>query len=397
MVLADFINGDGFEDQTLNTVIVNEKGEFGGTLRDLLNAVSKSYAKYEACAFHISYNLNYKVSAITPVPFEFCRLGLADENGKVDEIKYSTNWEQDNQKSQMTTRKIVSYHVFNPDPEVVAQEIEDCDGIENYKGQIFYWTPEEFQYPKSTFDPVFEHAQTQYEAGVYKVSALQNGFMATTIIAVPPTNANGERNNLIDELRKKKGSQGANGILGLEVDGEFDIDKMVKTLSPTNVDTQWQYTESSSMAAIMENYAMPKELLGVRPETGMFNQENMEQSYVYFNSITRNKRAAVSRILKYLFSFWDTPIVSEFKIKEQTYGTQTTATTQTGLTASNVARNLTGKEMINFNRVLRKFNKGEMTAEQAKVFLRPYGFSEEEMNLFLNDDPSDDPKLIENG
>ncbi len=53
--------------------------------------------------------------------------------------------------------------------------------------------------------------------------------------------------------------------------------------------------------------------------------------------------------------------------------------------------------MINFNRVLRKFNKGEMTAEQAKVFLRPYGFSEEEMNLFLNDDPSDDPKLIENG
>lgn len=396
MVLSDFINGEGFEDQNLNAVVVNDKGEFGGTLRDLLNQVSKTYAKYEACAFHVQYNLNYRIASITHIPFEYCRLGLADENGKVDEIKYSTNWEFDNNKAQQTQRKVVSYRLFNPDPEVVAQEIEDCDGIEHYKGQIFYWTPEEFQYPKSTFDPVFEHAQTQYEAGVYKVSALQNGFMATTIIAVPPTNAKGERNNLIEELRKKKGSQGANGILGLEVDGEFDIDKMVKTLSPTNVDTQWQYTETSSRDAVMENYGMPKELLGVRPESGMFNQANMEQAYVYFNSITRNKRAAVSRILKYLFSFWDTPIVSDFKIKEQTYTVQASTVTP-GLPASNVARNLSGKEMINFNRVLRKFNKGEMTAEQAKVFLKPYGFTEEEMNLFLNDDPSDDPKILENG
>ena len=96
-----------------------------------------------------------------------------------------------------------------------------------------------------------------------------------------------------------------------------------------------------------------------------------------------------------MFSFWDVPIVSDFKIKEQTYTVQ--ATTTPGLPASNVARNLSGKEMINFNRVLRKFNKGQLTAEQAKVFLKPYGFTEEEMNLFLNDDPSDDPKILENG
>jgi hypothetical protein len=392
MVLSDFINGDGFEDQNLNIQIVNEKGEYGGTLRDLLNQASKTYSKYEACAFHVQYNLNYRIASINHIPFEYCRLGLADESGRVDEIKYSTNWEQDHMKAQQTTRTVVSYHIFNPDPEVVAQEIADCDGIENYKGQIFYWTLEEGQYPKSTFDPVFEHAQTQYEAGVYKVSALQNGFMATTIIAVPPTNANGERNNLIEELRKKKGSTGANGILGIEVDGEFDIDKMVKTLSPTNVDTQWQYTESSSMAAIMENYAMPKELLGVRPETGMFNQQNMEQAYIYFNSITRNKRAAVSRVLKYLFSFWDVPIASDFKIKEQTYTIQAA----TAVTAVNSGiTKLSRKEFSNLRKYVSDFEKGTITREQAELMLGKFGLSSDEIALFLDSDPNNDPNIAD--
>jgi hypothetical protein len=216
--------------------------------------------------------------------------------------------------------------------------------------------------------------------------------MATTIIAVPPTNANGERNNLIEELRKKKGSTGANGILGIEVDGEFDIDKMVKTLSPTNVDTQWQYTESSSMAAIMENYAMPKELLGVRPETGMFNQQNMEQAYIYFNSITRNKRAAVSRVLKYLFSFWDVPIASDFKIKEQTYTIQAA----TAVTAVNSGiTKLSRKEFSNLRKYVSDFEKGTITREQAELMLGKFGLSSDEIALFLDSDPNNDPNIAD--
>jgi hypothetical protein len=400
-VLKDFINGEGFVDPALNTLIVNEKGEYGGTLRDVLNKVCETYSEFTGTALHIGYDLNYSMSSITPIPWEYARMGIADDDGNVDEIRYSTNWERDMMKSKNTTRKIVSYYTFNPDPEVVRQQIEDCDGIENYKGQIIYWTPEEGQYPKATFDPILEHAQAQGELGEYKIGNLQNGFMATTIVVVPETNSTGEKSNLIDDLRKKKGSKGANGILGIETNNpEFDIDKMIKTLSPANVDRQWEYTETSSAAAIMENYAMPKELLGVRPETGMFNQENMENAYVYFNSITRNKRAEISRFFAYLMKYWQTPIVADFKIKEQRYIVEETtalpgqpATSPIQNEIDTVIRSLSRRDLSKLYGYVNDFKKGRANLEQTKVFLRAFKLTDQQIELFLNDDPNDDPQL----
>lgn len=389
-VLSDFLNGDGFIDDQLNKLVVNEKGAYGGNLGDLLRKVCFSFAKYNATALHIGYDLNYRISSITPIPFEYCRLGIADDDGYVDEIRYSTNWEQDYRKSKDTTRKITSYHVFNPDPEVIAQQIADCDGIENYKGQILYWTPEEGKYPKSSFDPVFEHAQAQYEASLYKVSALQNGFSVSTVIVVPETNSMGEQNNLLTQLQKKKGSAAANGILGIETnDPNFDVTRMVTSITPPNVDRQWEYTDSSSLNAIMENYAMPKELLGVRPENGMFNKQNMQDAYIYFNTITRNKRNEISRFFSFLMQYWQSPIQADFKIKEQQYAVEElqaqTATVNSGITK------LSRKEFSNFRKYVADFQKGTITKEQALTFLRAFGLSEEEIALWLDNDPTNDP------
>ena len=70
----------------------------------------------------------------------------------------------------------------------------------------------------------------------------------------------------------------------------------------------------------MEAFAMPKGILGVLPEAGMFNQENLQQEYIYYNSITRDYRTDISDAFKKIFSNWHKPVTSEFKIKELTYG-----------------------------------------------------------------------------
>lgn len=401
-VLSDFLNGEGFLDQALNKIVVNDKGEYGGTLADVLKSLCDDYAAFNACWFHIGYDLNYRISSIIPLEYEYCRLGIADEMGVVHDIKYSTNWERDTRKSTQTIRVIYEYPIFNPDPNIVSQQIEECGGIENYKGQILYFSPKEFQYTRATFDAVIEHAQTQYEAGVYKVSSLQNGFMSTTIVAVPPTNSEGEKNNLVESLRKSKGTENANGILGIEIDGDFDIDKMVKVLTPANVDAQWRYTETSSKAAIMENYAMPKELVGDRSETGLFSKENMEQAYTYYNSITRNKRAIISRFISYLMKYWQTPIISDFKIKEQRYVVEEVAlgaisTDPVQNQIDQVIRGLSRRELAKLYAHVNDFKSGRSTLEQTKIFLRAYKLSDAQIELFLNDNPDDDPKFEPNG
>ena len=396
-VLADFINGDGFVDPALKTLKVNDKGQMGMTLDDVLKAVSKPVAEFSGIALHVNYDLNLRISSIIPIKWEYCRLGLPDEFGKVYDIKYCTNWERDTKKEISTARTIYEYPIFNPAPEVVAAQIAECGGIENYTGQILYWTPEEGEYPLATFDPVFEHAQAQAESGEFKIAALQNGFMATTAIVYPGTfTDNTEKAKFLATIQQQKGAKGANGIIAIEdPTATKNAADVFQNLSPANVDRQWEYTELSSLNAIMENYAMPKELLGVRPETGMFNKENMENAYLYFNTITRNRRNELSRFFKNLMQYWATPVQSDFKIKEQKFGEEIVEVTAAPVDdkVSAVLRSLSRSELAKFYGYINDFKKGRATLEQTMVFMRAYGLSDQEIMLFLNDDPNDDPKI----
>jgi hypothetical protein len=69
----------------------------------------------------------------------------------------------------------------------------------------------------------------------------------------------------------------------------------------------------------MEAFAMPKGILGVLPESGMFNQQQLADEYTYYNTITRDYRADISEAFKKIFANWHTPVQSEFRIKELQY------------------------------------------------------------------------------
>jgi hypothetical protein len=382
-VLNDFVSGEGFEDVNLNSIIVNSKGKNGGTLADLLQSVRDPFDTWNAIAIHVGYDLNFKPASYTPIPVEFCRFGIADSDGVVKEIKYSTNWEQDYNKSVARLRKIYTYPIFNP--ENVAEEVEACGGFENYKGQIFFWTPELFQYPHASFDPVVEHAQAQYESSLFKISSLQNGFMATTAVVYPGEFTDEkEKQDFKDTIARKKGGQGGNSIIGLQVPQGVTAQDVFQPLTPANVDRQWEYTERSVVDAILENYAMPKELLGVRPETGMFNQDNMVNAYLYFNTKTRNRRMQLSRIFSFLMEQFARPVVSDFKIKELEYVTKVEAPAQVGI-------DLKREEFKRFKKYAEDYKNGSLTKEQAASMMRQYGLPEEDIALWLDDDPNNDP------
>lgn len=309
--VADFLNGEGFEDVNVGNTVVNNSTMTGMTLNKVLKRVTQQYAAFTIIALHIGYDLNYRISSIIPVKPEYLRFGL---DGC---IKYSTNWERDGRKE--TDRKIVSYHPFSPD--TVKDEIEYCGGIQNYKGQILFLTPEELEYPLATFDPVIDHAQAQAELGIGKVSNVQNSFLSTMAIVFPGEFESDEEKMQFQELIKNKsGARNLGSRIGLQDrSGTKKASDIFQTLSPPNLDRLFEFTEKSIVDAIMENEAMPKEILGVRPDTGMFNKENMEQAYIYFNSITRNRRLEISECFSYLLKYWQTPIITDAKIAEQRY------------------------------------------------------------------------------
>jgi len=53
-------------------------------------------------------------------------------------------------------------------------------------------------------------------------------------------------------------------------------------------------------------------------------------------------------------------------------------------TTNSVLRDLTGRQIQGFQRIIRKFNQDQFTYEQAAVLLKSsYGFTDEEVDIFL--------------
>lgn len=316
--LSKFLRGEGFEDKLLADLVVNSKGL---TLNNILKQVAIDGASFSGSfVVHLGVNMNGQYNNISVWPLQYWRFGLPDENGDVHDYKYNSNWERDPYKELSNAKNIIEYDKFNPDPEAIKEEINE-HGL-SYKGQVFYFTPLEDQYPLATFDSVLDQGQTQEEIGLFRLSSIQNGLNATNIFSYPGKFEDKQKEqDFIESISQFKGGAGAGSTIVIEDEsGTRKAQDLVTPLSLQNNDKIHEFISKDDKNAIMEAFAMPKGILGVLPEAGMFNQENLQQEYIYYNSITRDYRTDISDAFKKIFSNWHKPVTSEFKIKELTYG-----------------------------------------------------------------------------
>jgi len=134
-VFSKFIEGKGFEDENINRIKINRRGT---TVRDLLRVGSKSWAHNQGFATHFNYNMLGEIAEITPLFFKYVRMGIADRLGRIKTLAFSPNWEQDPEKIR---KEVQHFPVFDPSPDTVLSQIEKAEGIQNYPGQILYFTP----------------------------------------------------------------------------------------------------------------------------------------------------------------------------------------------------------------------------------------------------------------
>lgn len=380
--VADFVNGEGFADPNIGNLIVNRKGLKGETLNRVLKNVSLDYVNWSSVAFHIGYNLNGSICAINPLPFKTIRFGLRDPlTKKIMKYAYSANWERDGKSSN--EKNITFYHRFNPDPAVVLQQMQECKGIQNYKGQILYLTPVDDEYPLATFDAVSNDAQVQAEIGMFKVGNTQNSFLATLAVLYPGEFGSAEEEqNFRDLIANKSGSRNAGSRIGLQdKTGQRKASDMFQVLTPANLDKLYEYTEKSVKDNIIEHEAFPQILLGKSPN-GLFAQGDMEEAYTYANAMTRNRRSELSEVFALLLSYWETPIQTDASIKEQRYIVEGD---NTGLQVNDNLKNMTGMQAIQFARILRNYEKGKANRQVSETLLRGgFGLSEDEIRKLLD-------------
>lgn len=380
--IADFINGEGFADPNIASLVVNKSGIKGQTLNKVLEEVSHPKARFKTIALHIGYNLNGAISSITPIPFKSVRFGVKNKEGVMKYYAYSPDWTKGGRVSNES--KLKFYRVFNPDPATVLQEMNEDGGIYNYCGQILYDTPVPGQYPLATFDPVFDDAQVQQDISLFKVGNTQNSFLSTLAILYPGEFASTEEEaNFRELIANKSGTRNAGTRIGLQdKSGQRKASDIFQSLTPVNLDKLFEYTEKSVKENIIELEAFPQILMGKSP-SGLFAQGDMEEAYIYANSITRNRRNSTSELFSLLLSYWETPIITDAAIIEQRYIRNSAA--GSAVDVNDNLKGMTGAESINFARILRKYAQKKYDRATAETLLsRGFGLSTEEIKKLLD-------------
>jgi hypothetical protein len=289
--MAEFIAGDGFQNMDIT---INENGN---NLWDILQHIAISKAMFGGFALHFNYNMLGQITQINPINFEFVRW-----HKSLKKFVVNTDWSKKTLKKEE-----IEYNIFNPDN--VFLEIQECGGVENYKGQIYYWIPNMTDwYIPCTWDAALDDAQFEAEAKLYSLSSIQNDYSLAGIVSYPGALADKDDiKDLRANLGKDVGSANAGGtrIVGATPTENLSNWRWFTPISRNNIDDLHTHQKEDAKFNIYSAFGMPPILCGVTKD-GMFNQESFADAFHYYNSITESYRKVVekeiNKILK--FSIW---------------------------------------------------------------------------------------------
>jgi len=283
-VLKDFLNGEGFTSNG-DTVI----NEYGQTWNDILDNVCDDFSIFSGFSLHLNFNGLGAIVEIQHLPFEFVRLGLPSTDGIIKDVKVWNSWEyRSYYGGKEPDGKPIKYPLFNP---LTA----GMETIKGGRGQVLYYTPRIFCYPLAQFDAVRDLAEADADIQIFTKKNIQNGFLSTTLFKYPGTfESDEEREKVEAKIKSIKGPENANSITLIEAPEDFN-QNLIEQVPANNNDRLFEQTGNKTRDTIIHNSAIPPALIGVMPDTGVFTQQAIRDSYIYMNTRTKTSRAVIER------------------------------------------------------------------------------------------------------
>lgn len=297
---AKFIRGGGFADKIFYKSVVNQLGQ---TADAILRKISNDISEFRGYALHVNYDGLARVSSVTHIPFEYCRLSLPDDYDVSPKIAVYDNWDKVKNKT-IDIKRIDFIDKFNPEPEVVLTQVERAGGFENYKGQVLWVSLDGDQYPLAIYDSVIEDIIASAGTKTYRLRQTTTNFLASHIVEIPfQFESDEEREAQKEVFSDFQGVDKSNKLLMLENPDAADKDGGIKLhkVDIQDGDKMFQITNQTCKDSILEVFSMPPVLAGVQIPGKLGNQD-MKDAYDFYNSVTIDERIMIEEDIKKIFS-----------------------------------------------------------------------------------------------
>lgn len=320
-IYNDFVYGHGFKDPGIYKLRVNKEGE---KLDKILRMVCKDFTLWHGFAIHVNYNMNFRVSSIHHIPFESLRLAKADDDGFIGRTAYHPDWgHRDKTRSRWSPSDIEWFHLFNPDPEVILNQVEGAGGWDNYNGQILYFSGDSEgspSYPVPLFIAEMTDMRTEEAlANVAGRNACSNFLSAGILVDIKDeTQDQSQVNEAQKELNKFQGDENTSQLWYIQCKSKDEVPQFIR-FSGENYDKAFEVTQRVIPENIGQAFKQPPILRAVDVGAN-FGADLMTNAYKYYNSVTVRERQQLEETFVSIFEYWWAPLENpDFAIQSLTY------------------------------------------------------------------------------
>ena len=304
IMLAKFIRGGGFENENLNTLIVDRKGT---TLAKLLRGVSIDLSRHKGFALHFNYNLEGKITSVSRIPFKHVRRGTPDDENYSGKYLVSANWDR-SLSPNILKKKIKTYHAYNPIQNVIHSQVEASGGIQKYNGQLMYVTMDDDSgYPESVSDVVIKDMDTEALISEFKHNTLNRGFMADYFLLTSEDfdEDTNEEEEFKKEIESFQGAENKGSIMTINLPDVEDLDKVFKLVKVEQtindkIFVNWEKSIPNNIRGAFNN--IPPVLVDtVESKLGHVSGQQIIEATNFYNGMTRDERELVEETFKMIF------------------------------------------------------------------------------------------------
>lgn len=310
-----FIEGNGLN----NTVFAEyECNRMGQTVDDIYSLLAQDMALHHGFALHVNYNMMCQIVEVTHIPFMQCRLEEETEDGKVIHIALHPDWSGHKTRKgkaiKVSKENVRKLYVFNPRKEVVLSQIVASGGIENYRGQILWFSMDgKWDYPVPIYDKVVTCLSTDEGLDNVKYRNVRNNFLVAGMLIHKKGSTLGiddEGNQIKDDqssdvsesLNIFQGDENACAIMDVTIQAEEDKPEFVR-FEANNFDSKFKATDESVISRIYSAFGQ-EPWYRIRNGSLGFSSEVLSEAYEYYNSYVSKERRAISRALRRIFENW---------------------------------------------------------------------------------------------
>ena len=312
-IYVKFVEGSGFQDQTLAEIVLNEKKERANSL---LRKAAKDLKNFNGFAFLIKYDGLGLPYEYVNIPFEHCRLEIENNGSYTGRVGVHHDWT--NELGKPFRQDDVKW-LSKLDQEAVIEQMLEAGGPTEYLGQIMYFTVDgEWEYPISPFDPVITDMLTEDAVSTVKHRNAKYNFLPAGILVRkgikprtldtgaldPDDNYNREMLESADMIKNMQGDMNTSKIWVVDVDADEEVPEFIP-FDAKNYDKEFTYTENSVQENIGKMFMIPPVLRGVDVGEG-FGAEKITNAYNFMNSVTGNERRILEVAFMDLLEFYST-------------------------------------------------------------------------------------------